>query len=363
MSLPTATSRAAFADARILVFGGERSELEAIEHLLGQWDYRNVVGTTDASKLPALCTELCPDLILLDLDACELDGMATLEGLTAITCREAYLPMIVLGAELGDEARSEALALGAKDFLTKPIHAIDAGLRVGNLLETRRLYREVSAHTRVLEERIELRTRELELVRLEFVQRLALAAEYRDEEGAEHVQRVGRSAALLARELGLPEADVRLIRSVAPLHDIGNIGIPDSLLLRAGELSDDEFELIKGHTMIGSKILSGGRSRHLRMAEEIARSHHERWDGSGYPDGLAGRSIPLPARLTAVADVFDALTRRRPHKEAWPLEQSVAEIGRQAGSHLDPDAVSAFGSLDHEALLAPVGPLVSDVAA
>lgn len=357
------TEQAVFRNARVVVFGAREAEAVAIERLLGRWGCGASVGTSDASELLALCAEFCPDLVLLDLEAGGPTGLELLERLSPLTGGESCLPVIVLSSELDDAARCQALALGTKDFITKPVKPGEARVRVRNALETRGLYREVTAHKRVLEECVELRARELEVVRLEFVQRLALAAEYRDEDGASHVQRVGRTAALLARELGLPDADVRLIRSVAPLHDIGNVGIPDTVLLRSGKLAEDEFELVKAHTVIGSEILSGGRSRHLRVAEEIARSHHERWDGLGYPDGLEGKSIPLAARLTSVADVFDALTHRRPHKEAWPLEDAVAEIERQAARQFDPDAVVAFAALDHEQLLAPVSPARPDVAA
>ena len=358
IDMPAAAGHAAFRAARIVVFGDREDEIVALERQLGEWGCAAAVGTTDASKLHALCAEFSPDLVMLDLGGPE--GFELLEWFAPRACAEGSLPLIVLAENLDEDARQRAIALGARDFVTKPVAASDAWLRVRNALEARRLFREVSAHKRVLEECVELRTRELEVVRLELVQRLALAAEYRDEDGAAHVQRVGRTAALLARELGWEEEDVRLLRSVAPLHDIGNVGIPDTVLLCSGKLAEDEFELMKTHTVIGAKILSGGRSRQLRMGEQIARSHHERWDGSGYPDGLAGKSIPRPARLVAVADVFDALTHRRRHKQPWPLDDAVAEIERQAGSHFDPEAVAAFRLLDHEALLAPIAPTPPD---
>jgi putative two-component system response regulator len=189
---------------------------------------------------------------------------------------------------------------------------------------------------------------------LETAERLALACEFRDDDTNEHAQRVGRTAAILAAEAGLPIDEVEVIRSAAPLHDIGKIGIADSLLLKPGRLRPDEFEVMKTHTLIGSQILAGSQSRLLRAGEEIARTHHERWDGKGYPAGLAGTDIPIAGRITSVADVFDALNFSRPYKDAWPLDAVLAEMELSAGRQLDPELVSILQRLDHSALLGPV---------
>jgi HD-GYP domain-containing protein (c-di-GMP phosphodiesterase class II) len=184
---------------------------------------------------------------------------------------------------------------------------------------------------------------------------LVLAAEYRDDATYEHADRIGRTAELLARALCRSDAECALLRLAAQLHDVGNIGIPDDVLLKRGRLTGPEFEMVKTHTVVGWELLSTGRSRLLETAAEIAFSHHERWDGSGYPSGLAGEDIPLTGRITAVADVFDALTHARPYKRAWPVEEAVEEIARQSGAQFDPEVAAAFASLDHEALLGPVG--------
>ncbi len=189
------------------------------------------------------------------------------------------------------------------------------------------------------EARVAARTEELERAQLEIVTRLAVAAEYRDDMTGEHTWRVGHFSALIAREIGLPEEEVELVRTAARLHDVGKIGIPDSILLKEGRLTAEEYERMKTHTLIGARILSGGQSRLLRMAEEIALSHHERWDGGGYPFGRVGEAIPLVGRIVAVADVFDALTQERPYKPAWPLSSALAEIERQAGAQFAPDVV------------------------
>jgi putative two-component system response regulator len=192
-------------------------------------------------------------------------------------------------------------------------------------------------------------------VELEVVERLALACEFRDDDTNEHAQRIGRTTALLAQEFGLADDDVEIVRRAAPLHDIGKIGIPDSILLKPGRLRADEQEVMKTHTLIGSQILAGSSSRLLSAAEEIARTHHERWDGSGYPGGLAGAEIPIMGRLTAVADTFDALNFARPYKDAWPLDAVLSEMRLAAGRQLDPELVEILDGLDHEALLARIG--------
>jgi putative two-component system response regulator len=191
---------------------------------------------------------------------------------------------------------------------------------------------------------------------LEAAQRLALACEFRDDDTNQHAQRVGRTAALLAAEVGLPSDEIELIRYAAPLHDIGKIGIADSILLKPGRLRPDELAVMQTHTLIGSQILADSSSRLLQVGEEIARTHHERWDGRGYPAGLAGEDIPVTGRVTAVADVFDALNFSRPYKEAWPLDAALAEMELSAGRQLDPELVAVLRTLDHEALLGRVEP-------
>ncbi|HXF98718.1 MAG TPA: HD domain-containing phosphohydrolase [Gaiellaceae bacterium] len=196
--------------------------------------------------------------------------------------------------------------------------------------------------------------RELEEARLETLRRLAIAAEYRDDATSEHAERVARTAALLAERLGRPQAEVELLRLAAPLHDIGKLAVPDALLLKPGPLTPAEVEQMRTHAAAGAEILGGSSSDVLRLGEEIARTHHEWWDGSGYPSGLAGEQIPLSGRLVALADVFDALTHERPYKRAWPLEEAVREIHRLSGRQFDPAVVAAFAQLDPRELVAPV---------
>jgi PAS domain S-box-containing protein/putative nucleotidyltransferase with HDIG domain len=204
----------------------------------------------------------------------------------------------------------------------------------------------LAEHKAALECAVRDRTVELEESRLEMLRRLALAAEYRDDDTFEHTERVGHTAALLAEQLGLPATDLATLRQAAPLHDIGKLGISDTILLKPSKLTDEEFEQIKKHTVDGARILSGSSSDVLELAEQIALHHHERWDGHGYPNRLVGDAVPLCARIVAVADVFDALTHTRPYKHAWPVADALAEIHRNRGSQFDPAVVDAFERLD-----------------
>ena len=206
----------------------------------------------------------------------------------------------------------------------------------------RHLHLHVQEQNAVLEERVRERTQELEATHLEMLDRLAVAAEFRDDATGQHIKRVGQMSAILAQSLGLSKNQVELIQRAAPLHDVGKIGIPDRILLKPGTLIPEEFEVIKTHTTIGARILAGGRFALLRMAEEIALTHHERWDGTGYPQGLKGEAIPLPGRIVALADAFDALTSPRSYKKAQSVEAAVVAIKRGAGTQFDPRVVDAF---------------------
>ena len=204
--------------------------------------------------------------------------------------------------------------------------------RIRNLLEARFMQLELRGQSLTLEQQVDDRTRELSEARMEILERLAIASEYRDDDTGEHSQRIGRTSALIAEALGLEDEYVKLIRFAAPLHDIGKIGVPDQILLKPGKLTQSEFDVMRNHVNIGAFILSRSQSPILRMGEEISRTHHEWWDGSGYAAGLAGNDIPMSGRIVAVADVFDALVQNRPYKSAWPTDQAVEEMSRLAGS-------------------------------
>ena len=333
-------SQRSFRHARIMIVDDEPGNVDLLKRVLERAGFHKLDSTNDPREAVALYVESRPDLILLDLHMPHLDGLAVMDRLNEIV-EASYLPILMLTGDISPEARRDALSRGAKDFVNKPFNADEVLLRIRTLLETRFLYLQIQSQNQMLEAKVRERTRELEAAQIEIIERLARAAEFRDDNTGQHTERVGQMAALLARELGLSDSEVSLIRRAAPLHDVGKIGIPDSILLKLGKLTSAEFELVKTHTTIGARILSGSRFALLRMAEEIAFSHHEQWDGRGYA-GLVGHQIPLAGRIVTVADVFDALTQKRPYKAAWPVEEAVAEIERQRGRQFDPDVVDAF---------------------
>jgi putative two-component system response regulator len=285
-----------------------------------------------------------PDLLLLDLHMPYLDGFAVMDLLKSRLAAAAYVPILVLTADIVPEAKKRALELGAKDFLNKPFDVTEVLLRINNLLETRFLYRELQNHNHTLEVKVAERTHDLEEAQIEMLERLALASESRDDDTGEHTRRVGGLSAALARLAGWPEEELDVLRRAAMLHDIGKIGIPDRVLLKPGKLTNEEFDLIKTHTALGARILAGSRFRILQLAEEIASYHHEKWNGAGYL-GLKGESIPPVARIVAVADVFDVLTHSRPYKNAWPMEKALELMVRERGKHFDPHFVDCLNRL------------------
>ncbi|HVL91595.1 MAG TPA: HD domain-containing phosphohydrolase [Actinomycetota bacterium] len=258
-------------------------------------------------------------------------------------------PALAVAATPADSAR--LLDAGARDTIADPSDRATLVARVRASLELVALRRLLTDTGALLEEKVRMRTRELEDARREVLDRLVRAAEYRDDDTAEHTRRVGETSALLAAAAGLDAGECETIRLAAPLHDIGKIGVPDSTLLKPGPLEADEFERIRAHTVIGGRILWGSHAVVLKAAQEIALFHHERWDGAGYPAGFAGEDIPLSARIVAIADVFDALTHERPYKKRWTVEQSLAEIERLAGNHLDPTLAAAFVTLIRQGAL------------
>lgn len=252
---------------------------------------------------------------------------------------------------LRPEARDLAALAGVAAHLAHALESAEAaGAHESLLKQLQAAERAIRRQNQRLERTVSERTRELEQARIETLQRLALAAEYRDDETHQHTERVGALAAMLAHGIGLSGDQAAVIRRAAPLHDIGKLGVSDTILLKRSSLDAREQKSMQAHTTIGARILAGSQSEVLRIGEEIALTHHERWDGSGYPYGTAGESIPISGRLTALADVFDALTHTRPYKEVWPLQEAVDEIARLSGSYFDPRLVEAFLALDHELL-------------
>jgi putative two-component system response regulator len=333
-------------NSRILIVDDEQGNVDVLTRMLKAAGYQSVQGTTDSTQTVPLLHHFKPDLILLDLTMPVLDGFAVLEQLAPFIPKDMYLPILILTGDIRFEARQRALSSGAKDFLLKPFDITEVLLRIKNLLETRYLYLLLQEQNQNLEVRVAARTRELEAARVEILQRLSDAAEYRDDDTGQHTKRVASIAVAIGRSMGLDHHTLELLRWSSPLHDVGKIGIPDSVLLKPARLTDAEMEVMKSHTTIGARILMGGQSPLVQMAETIALNHHERWDGKGYPRSLAGDEIPIEARLVAVADVFDALTHARPYRAAWTVEATRAEIERGLGTHFDPEITKVFLSLE-----------------
>lgn len=344
--------------SKILVVDDDKGQTDYLSLVLRLNGYENVLCINDSRGVLSACIEFNPDLILLDLIMPQPDGFHLLKLINQKLARNTYLPIFVLTAEANLEARKRALASGATDFILKPFLPEEVCLRVQNLLRVRVLQRELEIKNYILEQEMQVRTKELENYQLdlreaqiEITLRLAKAAEHHDDDTGQHTQRVGLMCSILAQSIGLPDEQVTLIRRAAPLHDVGKIGVPDNILLKPDRLSTDEREIMQRHCVIGADLLSGGNSELVKMAETIALTHHERWDGSGYPQGLHHEEIPIESRISAVADVFDALTHNRPYKKAWPVDETILEIQRNSGLHFDPLIVNAFMDLPHRELV------------
>lgn len=328
--------------ARILVVDDEEMNLRLLRRILERDGYTNIRTTAIGSEVLQIVEEYDPDLVLLDLHMPQPDGFAILRSLGPLLTGAGYLPVLVLTGDGSSESKRGALSTGARDFLFKPFDGAEVLLRIRNLLETRFLYRTLENQNSLLETRVEARTSELQRSQAEILERLARAAEIRDDDTGRHTKRVGDLSALLAETLAMGPRATDLVRRAAPLHDVGKIGIPDSILLKPGPLTMDEIRIMRTHTVIGAQILSGGQSELMILAERIALNHHERWDGQGYPNNIAGSAIPIEARIVAVSDCVDALTHSRPYRPAWPVSEVLEKVQSDGGTHFDPDVVDAL---------------------
>lgn len=282
-----------------------------------------------------------PDLLILDLMMPIMDGFEVLERLKDKR-GEQYFPIIILSALTDKQSIIRALSVGADDYVTKPFFVEELKARVYNMLKLKE--RDEFLHTSIdfLESNLLEKLRMLEHTQIEIVIRLGRAAEFRDNETGKHVERIADYVNLIADELRLHQDQTMMMRYASPMHDVGKIGIPDGVLLKPGKLTDEEFKVIKLHTIMGGKILSGTTLPLLELASEIAVSHHERWDGDGYPFRLKGEDIPISGRIVSVTDVFDALTSERVYKSAWTMERALDYIKDQREKQFDPNVVDAF---------------------
>ena len=327
--------------AKILIIDDDELSIRLLEEILHKAGFHNIKATMDSRLASKLYAEFRPELLLLDLKMPYLDGFQVMEQLKVYE-QTSYLPILVISQEESAETKFRALQSGAKDFLNKPYDRFEVLIRIENLIEVRMLHNQVRRQNESLEERVRERTKDLQETRLDVIRRLAHAAEYRDNETGSHIIRMSTYSVCLAQQVGFNESQRELLLMASPLHDIGKIAIPDYILLKPGKLDPDEWEIMKTHTTMGAELLSGSKSPFLQMAEIIALTHHEKWDGSGYPQGLKKENIPLIGRICGLCDVFDALTNKRPYKPAWSFQRAAEEIQQQNGKHFDPSLVESF---------------------
>ncbi|OGU17975.1 MAG: two-component system response regulator [Geobacteraceae bacterium GWC2_53_11] len=328
-------------NSRILMVDDEPVNLKLLDKMLRAEGYTNLVSISDPRTVLESYGAAPTDLILLDINMPFLNGYEVMAQLK--TLNDPLLPpILVLTAQGSRDFLMRALNEGARDFLSKPFDRYELMARVRNLLDAHLALRLTFDQKGVLEERVRIRTAEVVQSRLEIVQRLGRASEYRDNETGRHILRMSHCAALLAKQIGWSQEQCDLMLYASPMHDLGKIGISDTILLKPARLTDDERTIMETHTLIGADILSGSSNELLETARVIALTHHEKWDGSGYPGKLAGTEIPIEGRIAAIVDVFDALTSKRPYKKAWPIEDAVADMREQSGRHFDPELVEQF---------------------
>ncbi|UVI33221.1 HD domain-containing phosphohydrolase [Paenibacillus spongiae] len=338
--------------SKILIVDDQEFNISLLERILVRAGFKHISSIQDPLRTLAVFTEIEPDIVLLDMHMPGMDGLQVLRLIREHTAADQYLPVLMLTADVTPEMKKQGLQAGVNDFLTKPYDRMEVVLRINNLLKTRQLHKQIQQHKNTLEDRVRERTEELQKAKVEMLHLLGRAAEYRDDMTGSHTLRVGRLSGLIAERLDLSKEHVKMIRMAAPLHDIGKIGIPDEILLKPGRFKPEEFERMKTHTLIGARILEESSFTLLKLAGIIAQSHHEKWDGTGYPHGLHREEIPIEARIVALADFYDALTHERPYKRAWTPEETIAEVKKQSGIHFDPRIVNVFVQLYAEGLLA-----------
>lgn len=339
---------------RILVVDDEATMRRLLEKLLRMEGYDVSLASSGEQALSELLKHGA-DTVLLDM---RMPGMTGLDVCRQIRNhpRSLHTPVVFITAVNDRELRRKGMEAGADDFLSKPFDEVELLARIRNCVRVKRYYDNIEQQKEQLEVAVRDRTAALNeaIAKLtqsqldlrnsqeETIYRLSRAAEFRDDETGQHLQRMSRYCQLIAQRIGLDEATCELLRIASPMHDVGKLGIPDRILLKPGKLTPDEFTIMKGHAEIGYRILVGSNATPLKMAATIAHTHHEKWDGNGYPRGLKGEDIPLHGRIAAIADVFDALTSARPYKPAWALEDALQLMRTNRGTHFDPTLVDVF---------------------
>lgn len=327
---------------QIVLVDDSKSILVALDAAIrGLPGLRKIVGFIDPVEALEFCRDNAVDLLVVDYTMPKYNGIELVEALKAYK-HFSHVPVIMITSETARPILIEAIEAGITEFINKPFDPIELKARVRNLLDLRRAQRDLAGQASRLVGEVQKAIRQLAAREEEIIWRLARAIEFRDGHTGDHISRVAQISMLIAKDLGLDEDHCRMIYLAAPLHDVGKIGISDSVLLKPGRLTDDEITEMRKHVGIGVQILEKGTSELLRVAEAIAGGHHEKWDGTGYPHEIAGELIPLEARIVAIADVFEALCSERHYKKAWSVDEAYAHIDAQSGIHFDPDCVAAF---------------------
>lgn len=341
---------------RILIVDDEAQNLDLLSEMLKSLGYETELARDGFEALAKIKLDI--DLVLTDAMMPVMDGYEVVRRIREDSFH-SDIPIIMVTGLTSKEDRLRAVEVGANDFIPKPFDLTELRVRTASLLKMKDAQDAIKRHRAQLEEIVEERTKALrqalqdmaeaqratQQAHLDTIYRLALAAEYKDTNTAMHLGRMRHYCALLARSLKLSPGEIDIVMHASSMHDVGKIGIPDAILLKKGELNEEEWEIMKQHTTIGSRILGGSSSHMLQAGEVIALSHHEKWDGSGYPRGLAGEDIPLSGRICAVADVFDALTCKRPYKKAYSNGTAIEIMKAGRGEHLDPQLLDLF--LEH----------------
>ena len=326
---------------KIAIVDDNKVNLALMRGLMRQLPDNESVEFTDSVEALAWCTSQGPDLVIVDYMMPKMDGLEFIQAFRG-RADTANVPLLMVTASHETEVRIKALEYGANDFLTKPVDRMELLARVRNMLALRQGQRALADRAAWLAKEVAKATEEIIKRERDTILRLSRAAEHRDPETGGHILRMAHYSRLTAHHLGLSEEEQELLLTAAPMHDVGKVATPDSILLKPGKLTDDEMVIMRQHATIGYQILHGSTSPLMQMAATIAHCHHEKFDGSGYPRGLRGEDIPLVGRIVAVADVFDALTSERPYKKAWPLEHAIKFLRENAGVHFDPACVNAF---------------------
>lgn len=350
-------------EAKVVIIDDQSTNIDVLQEYLKQEGYTRIVGSTDSVRALDLIKETDPDIVLLDLNMPVVDGHMLLRGIRSDACLST-VPVLMLTASDDAETRLQSLEFGATDYLFKPVNPAELIQRVRNSLALRFHEQQLADYATRLESLVRKRTEQLRIAQREAVHCLAKASEYRDHETGAHVLRIGRYSGIIAQQLGKDDEYVEALELAATLHDVGKIAVPDAILLKPGKLDPDEYEWMqrhcglgnrlcrslgpdeivtfRSHTHIGTQIIETAASPLMELAARVAKTHHEKWNGLGYPLGLKGEEIPLEGRIVAVVDVFDALSIRRPYKPAFPIQKCFAILEEGRGEHFDPTVLDAF---------------------